>query len=926
MNALFAPASRIMLRLSVPAKMLLMGVVVMVPVMVLTLMLLQRISSDIEFSAKEALAVPMIQPMERLMRAVQAHRGAAQAVIGGNETLKGKLVELESAAEAAIKVADVADSQVGAALATSADWARVKSAWGDVKAKGIQVPAAESLKLHTDMINGVRELIGKVADQANASLDPEMDTYYLQDVFAGRLPRTLEHIGRIRALSSGVASRQKLDLPERIDLESFARFVDDDRASLGDSVAKAIQGDVALKEKLAGDIKTFEDAVSAGLKMGSEGILKAETINLAPLTVFETYSRAMDAGYSLVETAEKEFDGKIKARLARLERERLVALGSVLASILVVLYLFVAFRGALLSAINEIRAGVTRMAKGELDQPLRVAGRDELAGIATSLNAMQQSLLESIEADKRVAAENLRLRVGLDNVATNVMIADRDDRIIYMNRAVRAMFQAAESDIRKDLPVFRADGVLGACIDIFHKNPAHQRGLLANLKGSHQATVLLGGRTFVLTVVAVENDAGERLGTAVEWLDRTAEVAVEQEVAGLVDAAAHGDFSGRISVAGKLGFHLRLTDGLNKLVEEVSRGLEDVARVLNGIARGVLTQRMDGDYAGTFGQLQGDTNTTVEHLREVVGRIQEATDSINQASQEIASGNSDLSSRTEEQASSLQETASSMEEINATVKQNAENAMRAAELAESSNAVVEKSGEMVHQVVDTMGAIQGSSKKMFDIIGVIDSIAFQTNILALNAAVEAARAGEQGRGFAVVATEVRSLAQRSAMAAKEIKVLIAESVDRVESGATLVREAGRTMEEAVKSFQGVSHLVKEIATASREQSSGVTQVTLAVSQMEEVTQQNAALVEQAAAAAESLEDQARSLASAVSVFDLGGSRSILAQPPSRAPMRSLPAGKPSNKPASKPANKPRQAIAAPPRLPAAQDADEWSEF
>jgi methyl-accepting chemotaxis protein len=355
-------------------------------------------------------------------------------------------------------------------------------------------------------------------------------------------------------------------------------------------------------------------------------------------------------------------------------------------------------------------------------------------------------------------------------------------------------------------------------------------------------------------------------------------------------------------------------------METSSSGLAAVANILNALARGDLSQKMEGDYHGTFGQLKDDTNTTVERLREVVGRIKEATEAINTASQEIAAGNQDLSSRTEEQASSLEETASSMEQLNATVKQNADSARQANELATSSNEIAARGGQMVKQVVDTMIGIQASSQKIADIVGVIDSIAFQTNILALNAAVEAARAGEQGRGFAVVATEVRNLAQRSATAAKEIKLLIGESVDKVEGGARLVNEAGATMDEVVASFQRVAHLVTDITNASREQSSGIEQVTQAVSQMDEVTQQNAALVEEAAAAAESLEEQARGLVQAVSMFKLAEGTTLPGPALRDATPRQL-GGKVGS---GETATGGRTAKLPPPHL--ADDEEEWEEF
>nr|WP_281357177.1 methyl-accepting chemotaxis protein [Vogesella oryzae] len=322
---------------------------------------------------------------------------------------------------------------------------------------------------------------------------------------------------------------------------------------------------------------------------------------------------------------------------------------------------------------------------------------------------------------------------------------------------------------------------------------------------------------------------------------------------------------------GKSGFFATLSEQINQLMEVSNQGLSDVATVLAALAKGDLTRTISADYQGMFGQLKSDTNMTVSRLREIVGNIQEAASAINTAAREISAGNSNLSSRTEQQAASLEETASSMEEITSTVKQNADNSRKANSLAVGASDIASRGGVVVGQVVSTMNEINQSATKIVDIISVIDGIAFQTNILALNAAVEAARAGEQGRGFAVVASEVRNLAQRSAAAAKEIKGLIGDSVDKVESGTRLVDEAGRTMEEIVSSIRRVADIMSEISAASIEQSSGIEQVNLAVSQMDENTQKNAALVEEAAAAAESLEEQASVLLDAVSIFHLDGS-------------------------------------------------------
>jgi len=480
------------------------------------------------------------------------------------------------------------------------------------------------------------------------------------------------------------------------------------------------------------------------------------------------------------------------------------------------------------------------------------------------------TVVEWVDRTREVASEHELSRIlgALETTTTNVMIADVDRKIIYMNKSVESMLRGAEADIRSVLPHFSVDKIVGSNMDIFHKNPMHQMKLLENLTTTYTSNIVVGKRHFRLVANPIFNKGGTRLGSVVEWQDRTIEVGVESEVSALVGAAAAGNFSERISVEGKEGFFLKLAEGLNSLVTTADKGLNDVARVLGAIAKGDLTERIHADYTGTFGDLKNYCNETTESLTKMLSDIRSAADMIFTASSEIAQGNADLSSRTEQQAANLEETASSMEELTSTVKLNADNAKQANVLAEQASTVAVDGGTLIQQVVTTMNAINESARKISDIIGVIDGIAFQTNILALNAAVEAARAGDQGRGFAVVASEVRTLAQRSANAAKDIKSLISDSVQKIDSGNSLVGKSGDTMKEIVNAIKRVNDIMAEIAAASAEQSTGIEEVSTAVSQMDEMTQQNAALVEQAAAAAESLQSQADQLNRNVGQFRL----------------------------------------------------------
>lgn len=494
---------------------------------------------------------------------------------------------------------------------------------------------------------------------------------------------------------------------------------------------------------------------------------------------------------------------------------------------------------------------------------------------------------ERIQAERHTAAANLRLKAALDNVSASVMVADDDHRIIYLNNAAQQLFSHAETDIHRDIPGFTAQTILGSPIDRFHKAPEHQRTLLDRLQGTHESSILIGGRSIRFVVSPVRDAQGQRLGTVVEWTDRTAEVAVEREIDHIIQAAHQGDLDCRIATQDKSGFFLVLSSRINALLEVMAQVFNEIAQVMGPMSRGDLTQPMVGHYQGTFVQVKTDINRTLTHFAEMVQQLRDDTDFIASAAEQITLGNTNLSQRTEQQSASLQETASSMEELTHTVRNNADSAHRANQLATNALITAENGGQVVQRAVSAMQQIHASSGQIEEIIGVIDAIAFQTNLLALNASVEAARAGDQGRGFAVVATEVRNLASRSAAAAKEIKALIHDSGDKVQTGAKLVNDSGATLVDIVAAVQQVGRIVAEIATASAEQSAGIEQMNKAVNALDEVTQQNASLAEQTHSASASLNERARQMAALIGHFTVPSAPPAPATP--RAPVVSTPA-------------------------------------
>lgn len=573
-----------------------------------------------------------------------------------------------------------------------------------------------------------------------------------------------------------------------------------------------------------------------------------------PVKISENVNWGMEAKIDLEEAF---------ARVHELE-QLLWMLGIVISAIVIVLGGISSHRIA--KSMREVVTLLSRMREGRLDNAISIKGSDEVQQMRAALQVTQVKLGSDLDQVQTQASEATRVKVALDNVTTNVMMADVDRNIIYMNQSVDEMLHRNEKELQKVLTEFRADGLVGQNMDLFHKDPSHQAKLLDQLTDVYEAVIEIGTLTFNLKASPVIDEHGTRLGTAVEWKDITEQVSAQEQVQLLVNGAAQGGLDQRLDTDQFEGFIKRLGEGVNQLLDAVESPIAEVLRVVAQQAKGDLSQNMEGSYAGQFKELQSNINEMSQNLREVIGEIVLGADNISQGANQISQGSSDLSQRTQEQAASVEETAASMEEMTATVDQNTDNADKANDLSRQARQIAESGSGVMQEAVRSMSQMHEASAKIADIISTIDGISFQTNLLALNAAVEAARAGEHGRGFAVVAGEVRSLAQRSADAAKEIKDLIEDSIEKIESGTTQVNNAGDSLEEIVTSVKEVSDIVGDIAAASTEQADGIGQVNRAVTELDNTTQQNAALVEETAAASDNMNQQAIALRQRVQYF------------------------------------------------------------
>ena len=705
--------------------------------------------------------------------------------------------------------------------------------------------------------------ITAVADGSNLTLDPDLDSFYLMGTVTVRFPEVLSSIVALRdaAVPYTQPGSSKPGLREFALVWAAATRLSVAGETLKASIESAYRGnkDGSVAAALHASATEFLTDVEATAELARDIVTRIETgDDMAGV------AEALQSAEEVLRGENTQVWHRVNGELLRLleaRRARLIATGMMAGGVVLVCLLLALVVGAFMvrsirKPIGDIVGTIRRFEGG--DFAAEVPHTDLPNEVGAMAGALQQF---------KGAASRQRLTVAaLDGSPLMMMITDPHENIVYMSTALRRWLDGVTPAFRVHDPNFTVDGLMERHIDAYRQNPALKRQLLLDDGVLRKVRYDVGGRTILLDMAYIKGSANDVIGHTLDWHDVTEELQAQDEIKAVVGAAARGDFSARIPLAGKQGFVETVASGLNELAALVERATADVAAAMGRMADGDLTARIATEYEGVFGQLKTGVEDTCARLSHLIASIQATARDIDTASREIAAGSNDLSSRTEQQASSLEQTAATTEQLAASVKSSATTARRVNDLAENALKLAADGGMVAEQAVDAISLIQASARKISEITTMIDDVAFQTNLLALNAAVEAARAGEAGRGFAVVASEVRALAQRSAEAAKTITTLISGSIAEVEQGVRHVNEAGDVLTKIVAAARDVASGVAEISTAGSEQANGIDEMSQAVAHMDEITQQNAALAEQSAASATQLQERLDELEQMLGAF------------------------------------------------------------
>jgi methyl-accepting chemotaxis protein len=790
-------------RLLLWQKLALIAVAMSIPAVVLGVFYFKQTTAAIKQTRSEIEGTRYVRALGNLEAELSTHRSREFSLLSGDKARGSDVLAQSAEVDKLVAVMDQLDAGLGAKFGVSQGWQAFKEDWGTLKIKGEKQTPDESEEAHASLDDLLQRMIEVVSSDSKTLVDPDASTHALLSIAIVNGPSLVLDSLNLRRYAVHAAAKGYVGGDDRMGIK-----ISHDRQQIQFHRLESALGDITpeVAAPIAEALKSAKSSSDQFYALVEAKVLNAAALEITPSALYEAGMDSHSAMKKIDTACYEAVTRLIEYRLASENHYRILTCASALAAFLGALFLAVRITRSMSGPLHHAVTVFSRISAGNYESDIKVTGTDEANQLLSALGNMQGTLRTQIETERAVAAENSRIREALDKASTSVVLADTRHQIIYLNQRASTQF------------------TLGTNLETLAADAGRERSRLDSLHGTEVDERKLGDLIFRVVSGPVLSDKGERIGTVMEWTERSQEVAIEKEMQAMLSAVVSGELTSRIAMTGKSGFFESASAGVNQLAD---------------------------------------------NMAQIVRSVKDASGEIYRASREIASGNSNLQQRTEEQSASLEETASSMEEMTTTVRQNADNAGEANQLAVAARDQAEHGGSVVNKAVHAMSDINEASRKIADIIGVIDEIAFQTNLLALNAAVEAARAGEQGRGFAVVATEVRTLAGRSATAAKEIKELIQDTVKKVEDGSLYVTRSGQTLEQIVASVKKVSDIVAEIAAASREQSAGIGQVNSAVLQMDELTQQNAALVEQATTASQSMAHEAHALHELMGSYQLG---------------------------------------------------------
>ena len=968
----------------------------MLPILVLLTMLVIEENDGINFAKTEIQGLEYIVPLQSLLSDVAKHRGLNNNVRHGNESFEKKLPAVKENITKAMQKIETIEFRLGKVLGTTDKWQKIKTDWQQLATDTQQISTDDVFGMHTNVIKSITALITHIGKTSNLIIDPELDSYYLMNVVVEKMPLLMNQLGVLRGKGAGLLASGKIIDDQKVALTSLYVLATKSINETVQSTRVVIENNVEQAGFMASQLQTFEQSADWFMDNINNEILRSNALEADAEELFDDGTATIDNAFSLYDSTQKQLIVLLNERINSLYFEMLMSISIVLVFILAAVVLSILVTRSITGTVQKLLAVFEKINEGKFDNDINITTQDELGDLLNefkslqirmgyNLNSAQEQATESsriktaldsastnvmmadenyniiyinesaqkmfneaeeelqtvlpdfnaeelldcsldallnachknsqdqrqlladlkdtyktdlqvgelhmriitnpvfndkgrrvgtvtewedrtvfvqsqkaeearIEAEREAARETGRIKAALDSAEVNIMMADADNNIIYLNEAVQNMFAETEDKLKAVLPEFDSKNLMGQNIDMFHKDPSHQRNLLANLKNTYRSTIEINGLTLVIIATPVFDEENERMGTVVQWQNRTAEVEVEHEVAAIVEAATNGDFSQTINEQGKQGFFLKLAQGINEVLSTTGTSIDDVVSVLRGLAAGDLTQKVEKEYSGVFAQLKDDVNSTVDRLSETIGKIYRGADISANTSAEVDSTAQQLGDGSSQQAASLEQISSAMEQMTANIRQSADNASQTEQIAQKAAQDADDSG---NTVLEAVGAMKSIAEK----ISIIEEIARQTNLLALNAAIEAARAGEHGKGFAVVASEVRKLAERSQTAAGEIGELSTNTV-------ALAEQAGEKLSQLVPDIQKTAELVQEISVASREQDVGSNEINRGLQQLDTVVQQSAASSEELASSAQELSALVEEQREVISFFKL----------------------------------------------------------